>query len=47
MHIVRHSFAQIATEIDVRILQKLFRHTKLETTEGYMGPFIHQKADKT
>lgn len=45
MHIARHSFAQIATEIDVRTLQKLFRHTKLETTEGYMGHFIHQKAD--
>lgn len=45
MHIARHSFAQNATHIDVRTLQMLFRHTKLETTEGYMGQFIHQTAD--
>ena len=45
MHIARHSFAQNATHIDVRTLQMLFRHTKLETTEGYMGQFIHQIAD--
>lgn len=45
MHIARHTFAQNATNIDVRTLQKLFRHTKLETTEGYMGQFIHQDAD--
>jgi len=45
MHIARHSFAQNAKHIDVRVLQKLFRHTKLETTEGYMGEFIHEEAD--
>lgn len=45
MHIARHSFAQNATNIDVRTLQMLFRHTKLETTEGYMGQFIHKDAD--
>ena len=45
MHLARHSFAQLATNIDVRTLQKLFRHNKLETTEGYMGNFIHQEAD--
>jgi integrase/recombinase XerD len=45
MHIARHSFAQNATNIDVRTLQMLFRHTKLETTEGYMGQFIHTQAD--
>lgn len=45
MHIARHSFAQNATHIDIRTLQMLFRHTKLETTEGYMGQFIHQTAD--
>lgn len=45
MHIARHSFAQNATHIDVRTLQMLFRHTKLETTEGYMGQFIHKNAD--
>lgn len=45
MHIARHSFAQNATSIDVRTLQMLFRHTKLETTEGYMGQFLHKTAD--
>lgn len=25
--------------------KKFFRHTKLETTEGYIGQFIHQAAD--
>lgn len=45
MHIARHSFAQNATDIDVRTLQHLFRHSKLETTEGYMGQFRHDKAD--
>jgi site-specific recombinase XerD len=46
MHLARHSFAQLATNIDVRTLQKLFRHNKLETTEGYMGNFIYQEADE-
>ena len=45
MHIARHSFAQNAKHIDVRTLQYLFRHSKLETTEGYMGNFIHKDAD--
>lgn len=45
MHIARHSFGQIATKIDTRTLQMLFRHSKLETTEGYMGHFIHKNAD--
>jgi len=45
MHLARHSFAQLATNIDVRTLQMLFRHNKLETTEGYMGNFVHQDAD--
>lgn len=45
MHIARHSFAQNATHVDVRTLQMLFKHTKLETTEGYMGQFLHKSAD--
>lgn len=45
MHIARHSFAQNAGDIDVRTLQHLFRHSKLETTEGYMGQFRFEKAD--
>jgi site-specific recombinase XerD len=46
MHIARHSFAQNATHIDVRTLQMLFKHTRLETTEGYMGQFLHKSADE-
>lgn len=45
MHIARHAFAQNATDVDARTLQKLFRHTKLETTVGYMGHFTHKAAD--
>ena len=45
-HIARHSFAQNATGIDARILQRLFRHTKLETTIGYMGHFTHNTTDE-
>jgi integrase/recombinase XerD len=44
-HIARHSFGQNPVEIDVRILQRLFRHTKLETTIGYMGNFKHSATD--
>lgn len=45
-HIARHSFAQNAVEIDARVLQRLFRHTKLETTIGYMGNFKHNTTDE-
>ena len=45
MHIARHTFAQNATEVEARTLQKLFRHTDLSTTVGYMGNFINKQAD--
>jgi integrase/recombinase XerD len=45
MHIARHSFAQNAKDVDIRTLQMLFRHNSLQTTEGYMGNFIHKDAD--
>jgi integrase len=45
MHIARHAFAQNATTIAARTLQKLFRHSDLKTTVGYMGHFDHKAAD--
>ena len=45
MHKARHSFAQNATDIDVRVLQKIFRHNKLDTTIGYMGNFKTELMD--
>lgn len=45
MHIARHAFAQNATTIAARTLQKLFRHSDLKTTVGYMGSFDHKAAD--
>ena len=46
MHIARHTFADLAGgTIDIQKLQKLYRHTKIETTIGYQGNFIHQDAD--
>jgi len=46
MHIARHTFGNIAGDkIPVQMLQKLYRHTKLETTIGYQSNFIHKDAD--
>jgi site-specific recombinase XerD len=46
MHIARHTFADLAGgTVDIQKLQKLYRHTKIETTIGYQGNFIHQDAD--
>ena len=46
MHIARHSFGNISGDkIPVQMLQKLYRHTKLETTIGYQANFIHKDAD--
>lgn len=45
MHIAHHAFAQNATIIAARTLQKLFRHSDLKTTVGYMGNFDHKQAD--
>lgn len=46
MHIARHSFGNISGDkIPVQMLQKLYRHTKIETTIGYQSNFIHREAD--
>ena len=45
-HISRHTFAQLAGDkVDIRILQKLYRHTSIQTTIGYQGHFIHKDTD--
>lgn len=47
MHIARHTFAQLAgEEVDIRMLQKLYRHTNIATTIGYQSNFIHKEADE-
>lgn len=46
MHISRHTFAGMAGDtIPIQMLQKLYRHSKVETTIGYQQNFIHQAAD--
>jgi integrase len=46
MHITRHSFAQIAGDkIPVQLLQKLYRHSKIETTIGYQSHFSNKHTD--
>ncbi|WP_259015543.1 site-specific integrase [Emticicia fluvialis] len=46
MHISRHTFGNISGgKIDIKILQKLYRHTDLRTTIGYQANFIHQNED--
>lgn len=47
MHIARHTFGNISGDkIPVQMLQKLYRHTKIETTIGYQANFIHKDADE-
>lgn len=46
MHIARHSFGNISGDrIPIQMLQKLYRHSKIETTIGYQANFIHQDTD--
>ena len=46
MHIARHSFGNIAGDkVSPQMLQKLYRHTSINTTIGYQGNFIHKDAD--
>lgn len=46
-HISRHTFAQLAGDkIDIRLLQKLYRHSAITTTIGYQSNFIHKVADE-
>lgn len=47
MHIARHSFGKIAGDsIAPMTAQKLFRHSDLATTIGYMNNFIHKDEDE-
>lgn len=46
MHISRHTFASLAGDkVPIQMLQKLYRHSKVETTIGYQTNFIHKDAD--
>lgn len=46
-HISRHSFGNIAGDkIHPLMLQKLYRHSNLETTINYQANFIHKEADE-
>jgi integrase len=45
-HIARHSFGNIAGDaISPIMLQKLYRHSDLQTTINYQANFIHKDAD--
>ncbi|MDB2385157.1 tyrosine-type recombinase/integrase [Polaribacter sp.] len=44
-HSARHSFAYLSSDIDVRQLQKIFRHSNITTTIGYMESIKHTDAD--
>lgn len=46
MHVTRHTFAQLAGDkIPVQLLQKLYRHSKIETTIGYQSHFSNKHTD--
>lgn len=47
MHIARYSFAHIAGDtIPIPTLQRLFRHSSINTTVNYMNQFIHKDFDE-
>ena len=48
MHIARHTFGNIAgnNKVSLIMLQKIFRHSRITTTMGYMANFIHKDADE-
>lgn len=48
MHIARHTFARIAKlqGIDNALLKNMLGHSKLETTERYMGEFDTLETDR-
>lgn len=48
MHISRHSFASIAVQngIDSNKVKGLLAHSRLQTTEGYIGNFSSSENDK-
>lgn len=46
MHIARHTFGKLAgNKIQIKTLQKLYRHTHLSTTAMYQQNFDHDEAD--
>lgn len=46
MHIARHSFGNISDDkIPVKMLQKLYRHSSINTTINYQSNFIHKDVD--
>jgi integrase/recombinase XerD len=46
MHIARHTFGNISGEkIPVQMLQKLYRHSNIQTTIGYQAHFMTKSAD--
>ena len=46
MHIARHTFAQIAShKVPVQILQRLYRHSSINTTMGYQSNFTTKHTD--
>jgi integrase len=46
MHISRHTFADMAGDaIPIQMLQKLYRHSKVETTINYQQNFIRKETD--
>ena len=48
MHITRHTFGNIAgnNNISLVMLQKIFRHSRISTTMGYMNNLIHKNSDE-
>lgn len=47
MHIARHTFGNISGDkVPPQILQKLYRHSRIETTIGYQANFIHKEVDE-
>jgi len=46
MHIARHSIGNIAKDkIPIPLLQKMFRHSSINTTVSYMANFMHEDTD--
>lgn len=47
MHIARHTFGNISGDrIPVQVLQKLYRHSNIQTTIAYQANFIHKDVDE-
>lgn len=47
MHIARHSFGNISGDkIPIQMLQKLYRHSSINTTVNYQSNFMHKETDE-